>query len=201
MDNMLKDIRIITKNGALSYGGNQGWLEEKYRPSACGMIAACDLLLTLKKRNSSPIPIDVYKSFVINAAENFFYKNRRNMLGIPPRRILKYLNDNIKEYRFRFISDMTTYKKTTAELIDKSLSGGIPVIIRIGENGRRLPYKISFPTRNNDIVAGKMRWHYITVVGLKNGVLYFNSWGGRGEMLLSDLMKYRGISGGMIIAE
>ncbi len=181
---------IITKNGSTLYGGNQALLPKKYHKTACGMIAACDVALC---RNISESD---YIQYVENAAGSHFYKHSRNIFGIPPRKIIKYLKNNIENVKFRFINHILLNKERLISEIEKSLSRNIPVIVRIGENRKRLPYRISFGKR---IASGKMRWHYITVTGIEKDKLFFSSWGGEGEMRTDDLIRFFGFTGGIIV--
>lgn len=197
----LEHTKILIKNGIITYGGNQSRLNDKIRKTACGMIAACDMLLRFKDEKCMPVPVDEYVSFVTDMAENYFYKHSRNLLGVSIRKILKALNNAQSNCRFRFISRLRLNTEKIKNLIENSLSLNIPVIVRIGENGRRLHYKITFPESGNISREGRMRWHYITVVGIEKDSLVFYSWGGRGEMKISDLYKHFGFTGGIIIAE
>lgn len=164
---------------------------KRVRKSGCGMIAALDLSLFLSEKNVFPMPINEYKNYVA-LTENYFYKHSPNLFGISPRKITRYLKGD-----FSFISKNKLSKNRLTELVQKSLSGNTPVIIRVGENFKRLPYKITFPIGN--CYSGKMRWHYITAVGLNGDKLIFYSWGGKGEMNVAELYRHFGFTGGIII--
>lgn len=197
----LEHTKILIKNGIITYGGNQSWLNDKIRKTACGMIAACDMLLRFRDEKCTPVSVDEYVSFVTDIAENYFYNHSKNLTGVPVRKILKALNNAQSNCRFRFISRLRMNKEQLTEKISSFLSANLPVIVRIGENGKKLPYKIIFPESGNISREGRMRWHYITAVGIEKDTLVFYSWGGRGEMKISDLHKYFGLTGGIIIAE
>ncbi len=185
---------IILSCGDKLYGGNQSLLPKKYRKSACGMIAACDILL----RKNTPVNENDYFSFVISAAENHFYKHSRNLFGIPPRKIIKYLENSMENVKFRFINHIFLNKTKLIAEIMKSLSRDIPVIVRIGENGKKLPFSINYA---NHTAQGRMRWHYISVTGIEKDKIIFSSWGGKGEMHINDLIRFFGFTGGIITPE
>lgn len=197
----LEHTKILLKNGIITFGGNQSRLNDKIRKTACGMIAVCDMLLRLRNEKNMPVPVDEYISFVMDMADNYFYKYSRNPFGIPVGKILEALNNGQNKCRFRFISRLRLNKEKIRMLIENSLLRNIPVIVRIGENRRKLPYRIAFPEGGNITRDGRMRWHYITVVGIEKDHLIFYSWGGRGEMKISDLYERFGFTGGFIIAE
>ncbi len=165
------------------------------------MIAACDMALRLNRGTEIPVPFEEYSAFIEENRKNFFYKNRLNIFGISQSRIVNFLNTLQNTYHFRFIGRKKLTEAALRDTIEKSLNTGLPVIIRVGENGKKLPYKIRFCKGHNTLRQGKMRWHYITAVGLENDTLIFYSWGGKGEMKLSDLHSLFGFTGGIIIAE
>ncbi len=187
-------IKITNENGGVMYGGNQSLFGKNIKRSGCGMIAACDMLLY--KQNKKALTMDDYKQFVTENSQSFFYKFHFNFIGVSARRIIKFLCR--KGYSFRFIPRCSLKGETLEQTIKKSLENDTPVIARIGLNGKKLPYRITY-TVNGRISQGTMSWHYITVTGLKNGILTFSSWGGTGEMSLSDLQQHFGFMGGIII--
>jgi len=192
----LEYTKIRLENGIITYGGNQMMFGKRVKKSGCGMIAALDLSLFLNKSNVFPLTITEYKRH-ITFSESWFYKNSANLFGISPRKIIRYLSENLNGRDFSFICGNKLSKSALNELLRKALCENTPVIIRIGENLKRLPYKITFPAGNS--YNGKMRWHYITAVGLNDDTLVFYSWGGRGEMNINDLCNYFGFTGGIIL--
>lgn len=189
-------LKIRQENGTILYGGNQGLFSKRVKKSGCGLIAALDLAVYISENLSEPIPLSEY-NHKVSSAEAYFYKNSPNLFGISSKKIIRYLSEKLNGKDFLFIHKYKLSKNALSELIRKSLSENIPVIIRIGENFKRLPYKIIFPNGVNH--KSKMRWHYITAVGLKNETLIFYSWGGRGEMDINDLWRYFGFTGGIIL--
>lgn len=147
------------------------------------------------------MPFEEYRLYITENADKFFYKNRMNIFGISAKRIAEFLNDITPEYNFRFIGRRKINETALRKIIGKSLNKGLPVIIRVGENFNRLPYKIYFGTGENNVRQDTMRWHYITITGLENDTLIFCSWGRKGEMILSDLCNFFGFTGGVIAAE
>ena len=188
-------IKITDKCGEM-HGGNQSDFGRKIKRSGCGMIAACDLLLYLQ--NKKNISDSEYKLFVENEAKNFFYRFHLNIIGITATRIIRYLGR--KGYSFRFVSRRKLKGECFEQLITESLKKGIPVIVRVGLNGNRLAYKVVNP-KNGRVFQDTMSWHYITVTGLKNGVLTYSSWGSAGEMQIDNLQKNLGFTGGIICLE
>lgn len=187
-------IKITNENGGVMHGGNQSFFGKNISRSGCGMIAVCDMLLY--KQNKKALTIDDYKQFITENSQSFFYKLHLNFIGISAHRIIKFLRR--KGYTFRFIPRHRLKGETLEQTIKKSLGNDTPVIIRIGLNRKKLPYSITY-TVSGRISHGTMSWHYITVTGLENGILTFSSWGGTGEMSVSDLQQHFGFMGGIII--
>ncbi len=189
----LEFIRVLNPWGE-SFGGNQssfgnyprGRLIER---SGCGLIAVCDTTLFLEKNNV--IQWTDYVDFVCEKAKAL---NVTDSFGVPPKKAVKMLNEGISGYRAEFIPRRKLTENQLREVFTQSLSRGIPVIVRVGENFRRLPYKMNGTER-------KMRWHYFTVTGIDGDRLAFCSWGRKGEMLCSDLWRFFGVTGGVILVK
>lgn len=193
-------IKIFTKNGSCMYGGNQSLFDVKVKKSGCGMIAACDVILFLSGRNTVPIPLCEYEKFVGKIRQEIAYRKTSNPFGIFPQRVVKILNKYVNEHEFVFRSRLSLNYEKLKNYIHETLKQGIPVIVRIGENEKKLPFKISYPATGNRAGEGRMRWHYITVTGIsEKGVLTFSSWGGKGTMSCMDLYRHFGFTGGIII--
>ncbi len=196
----LKYIRIKT-SGGLMYGGDQKLFGKQAARSGCGMIAACDMLLYLDGRSSEPIAFNEYARFVTDFRDNIAYKNSLNLFGIPSRKLVKMLNEHSGNRFFEFYGrkKFRPDKNSLAEFIEKSLKNGMPVIVRVGANGKSLPYEIRYPASGNKLRKGMMNWHYITFTGIsESGLLTFSSWGGKGTMRCSDLQSHFGFTGGII---
>lgn len=159
------------------------------------MIAALDLMLFLGGNGDTPMAIAKYRQSEASA-ELWFYKNSLNLFGISPRKIIKYLGDTLNGRRFTFVSRRRLSEEKLTELVKKATTENIPVIIRIGENFKTLPYTIAF---TNGVFKRKMRWHYITAVNADSGKIEFYSWGGKGKMKITDLWRYFGFTGGIIL--
>lgn len=191
-------IRIKTENGGLMYGGNQSLFDERVKKSGCGMIAVCDMLLFFQNRAAEPIPMREYRKFVENFRDSTAYKGHRNLIGVSPFRAAKMLSRHSDGRKFRFFGRPKFTPVKLSEYIKYSLENGLPVIVRIGANGKKLPYKIEYPA-SGIRREGKMTWHYITVTGINDcNFLIFSSWGGKGEMAAQDLHNHFGFSGGII---
>lgn len=162
------------------------------------MIAACDMILRFRDKKCAPVPFGKYSDFVREMSGKYFYKRFGNPLGVPVYKILRALNTEIPERRFRFSSHAFLSRKKLTATIENALSKDIPIIVRIGANRKKLSYKIAFPTAGDIVRENKMSWHYITVTGIENDILTFYSWGGKGEMRLSDLCRFFGFTGGVI---
>lgn len=197
----IEHTKVIVENGIITYGGNQSRFGDEVRKTACGMIAACDMLLRFRDKGCTPLPFDEYRNFVSNMTENHFYKHSRNSLGVPVYKILNALNKGQAERRFRFISRVFLSAESLTAIITKSLESNMPVIVRIGANRKKLPYKIAFPVSGNTEREERMTWHYITATGIEKNNLIFYSWGGKGTMKISDLCRFFGFTGGIITAE
>ena len=192
----LNYIKIETDNGYM-YGGNQNLFGKKARHSGCGMIAACDVILYLQGKRS--ITFSEYEEFVSRFHDEEAYLNTSNPIGIFPRRLAGMINSHITDSEYVFLNRRKFSREGLREFISDSISMGLPVIVRIGANGKRLPYKIKYPIHGNRSARGKTDWHYITVTGITDsGTLIFSSWGGRGKLECDLLHKYFGITGGII---
>ncbi len=189
-------IKIINENGGIMHGGNQSHFSKNIKRSGCGMIAACDMLLY--KENKKTLSHSDYKQFITEKSRSFFYKHHLNLLGVAAYRIVKFLRR--QGYNFRFVPRRKMKGDTFGQLIKETLEKGTPVIVRIGLNGEKLPYKVNH-TVSGRISKGTMSWHYITVTGMENEMLSYSSWGGTGEVPLSDLYQNLGFMGGIFCLE
>ncbi len=186
----LNFIKVLNPHGE-SYGGNQNsFLKQpngkRIKRCGCGLMAVCDMTLFLQKNKA--IPWKEYVKFVCEKAKKL---NITDSFGIPPKKIIKMLSESNPDYTFTFIPKRKFTENKLRETIEKSVAAGFPVIIRVGENFRRLPYKMNGLKR-------KMRWHYFTVTGLDGDSLTFCSWGRKGEMKCSELYRFFGFTGGVI---
>ncbi|MGN0585933.1 MAG: hypothetical protein ACI4JF_01495 [Oscillospiraceae bacterium] len=185
-------VKICAPDGIM-YGGDQSMFGKNARRSGCGMIAACDMLLYLDGQRD--ISLEKYTDFVSDMRDRIFYRRRLNIIGIFPRRLIKILR-RISGRDFVYRPKRSFTEETLADYIGKAVAVGRPLIVRVGYNGKALPYTIEY--RGGKRCCGKMCWHYITVTGIDGGTLTFSSWGGKGEMLCCDLYRYFGLSGGII---
>ncbi len=186
-------VKVLNPWGE-SYGGNQSSFQnqpngKRIKRCGCGLMAVCDMTLFLQKTNV--ISWVEYIGFVCDKAKNL---GITDSFGIPPKKVVKILSEDNPDYGFTFIYKRKLTEKTLCEILEKSISEGFPVIIRVGENFRRLPYKMNGTER-------RMRWHYFTVTGIDGDRLNFCSWGKKGEMKCSDLYRFFGFTGGVITAE
>lgn len=189
-------LKITDERHGVMCGGNQSDFGKNISRSGCGMIAACDMLLYKQGRKN--LSHTDYKQFIISNSADFFYKRHINIIGVTAYRIVKFLRK--QGYSFRFIPRNKLKGTAFEKNIRESLDGGTPVIVRIGLNGKKLPYKVSYMTSGR-VSQGTMSWHYITVTGLENGVITYSSWGATGEMAVSDLQKNLGFMGGIILPD
>ena len=183
-------VKVLNPWGE-SFGGNQSSFGnypdgKRIKRCGCGLIAACDMRLFLNKTNV--ISCEEYIKFVCQKAKEL---RITDSFGIPPQKMIKMLSANNEKYDFRFIPKRKMTEKTLSETIAESISEGFPVIVRVGENFRKLPYKMNGAER-------RMRWHYFTVTGIDSDRLTFCSWGRKGEMKCSDLHLFWGFTGGII---
>ncbi|MCH5192408.1 MAG: hypothetical protein J1F11_00500 [Oscillospiraceae bacterium] len=193
-------LKIRTDRGYM-YGGDQSLFGKLSSHSGCGMIAVCDTILFLRHGEGYSPTLSEYTSFVEDVRDNDIYRHRLNLIGVPTGLIIKTLKKYTKK-SFRFYGKGKFDRKGLGQLISDSILQGVPVIVRIGENGNRLPYKINFPASGNKTRTGKIRWHYITVTGLTDSeTVLFSSWGGRGEMELDHLYRYFGVTGGVFLID
>lgn len=189
-------IKITDEKCGTMQGGNQSDFGGNIRRSGCGMIAACDMLLY--KQGRKALSDSSYKLFVAENVKNFFYRFHVNLIGVTAHRIVKFLRRY--GYKFRFVPRRKLKGDMLEQLINKSLDNGTPVIVRIGLNGKKLPYKVTY-TVSGRIAQGTMFWHYITVTGIEDSVLTYSSWGATGEMQIADLQQHLGFMGGIIIPD
>lgn len=189
----LEFIKVINPWGE-SYGGNQNsFLNQpngkRIKRCGCGLMAVCDMTLFLQKTKTLP-----WAEYVKSVCEKAKKLNITDSFGISTKKVIKMLSESNPDYTFSFIPKRKLSENGLRETIGKSLSAGFPVIIRVGENFRRLPYKMNGNDR-------KMRWHYFTVTGLDGDNLTFCSWGRKGEMKCSELYRFFGITGGIIVTK
>jgi len=186
----LEYLKIKTESGIM-YGGDQKLFGRLSAHSGCGMIAACDTLLCLS--GITEMPFKEYARFVTDFRDNAAYRRSRNLLGIPARRLVKLLDSKAEDYEFNFYGRKSFRKaESLAEFIEQSINNDIPVIVRVGANGKTLPYEMLCR-------QGMMSWHYITVTGISDsGMLTFSSWGKKGVMSCAELQRHFGFTGGVI---
>ena len=183
------------------YGGDQSLFGKLSSHSGCGMIAVCDMILFLRHGKGYSPGLPEYTSFVEDIRDKEIYRHRLNLIGVPPGLIIKILKKHT-EKSFRFYGKRKFSEDGLGQLVSDSVMQGVPVIVRIGANRNSLPYKIIFPASGHKTGTGKMGWHYITVTGITDsGTIIFSSWGGRGEMLLSDLYGHFGLTGGAFFTD
>lgn len=189
----LEFVKVLNPWGE-SYGGNQSsFLNQpggkRIKRCGCGLMAVCDMTLFLHKTNT--LPWEEYVKFVCEKAKKM---NITDCFGIPSKKVIKMLSESNPDYNFMFISKRFLSCETLFETIHDSISNGFPVIVRVGENFRKLPYTMNGTER-------KMRWHYFTITGIDSDNLTFCSWGRKGEMKCSDLYRFFGITGGIIVTD
>lgn len=183
-------IKILNPWGE-SYGGNQNSFQNQHhgkriKKCGCGLIAFCDMTLFLHK--STTLPWVEYVHFVCEKSKEL---KITDCFGIPPKKVIKMLSESNPNYNFRFIPKRFLSCETLHKTIHNSISNGFPVIVRVGENFRKLPYTMNGAER-------KMRWHYFTITGIDHDNLTFCSWGRKGEMKCSELYRFFGVTGGII---
>lgn len=184
-------IKVLNPWGE-SYGGNQNSFlnypnGKRIKRCGCGLMAVCDMTLFLQK--TSALPWVEYVKFVCEKTKTM---NITDCFGIPPKKVVKMLSESNHDYTFSFIPKRKMSEKELRETIEKSVAAGFPVIVRVGENFRKLPYRMNGTER-------KMRWHYFTVTGIEGDILAFCSWGRKGEMKCSELYRFFGVTGGVIL--
>lgn len=187
----------IKTAGGLMYGGDQKLFGADVRKSGCGMIAACDMILFLSGEKQQSFA--EYGKFVEDIRDKEAYKKTTNPLGLSPFKTARLINRHSPNNHFAFFSNVFFSEKRLADFIERSIAAGLPVILRIGANGKKLPYNIVYPASGGRMASGYMTWHYITVTGISRDTLTFSSWGGKGEMSVKDLHRFRGFTGGFII--
>lgn len=191
----LEYVTIKTAEG-LMYGGDQKLFGSTVRKSGCGMIAACDMILFL--RGETQQSFSEYGKFVEDIRDNEAYKRTSNPIGLSPFKTARLVSRHSENLRFVFLSHVFFGEKKLVRYIEKSIAAGLPIILRIGANGKKLPYNIVYPASGSRRASGHMTWHYITVTGISGDVLTFSSWGGKGEMSVRDLRRFWGLTGGLI---
>lgn len=186
---------------AYMYGGDQKLFGKKVFRSGCGMIAVCDVVLFLKGKGGNAIPFSEYAAFAEDLRDRAAYRKSSHPFGIFPRRLTKLLNGESGR-RFVFYGGRLFTAQSLESFAKESIGKGLPFIVRVGANMKKLPYEITYPALKNKRMRGKMQWHYITVTGVsENGSLTFSSWGGKGTVTCSELSRHFGITGGVIAEE
>lgn len=179
------------------HGGDQALFGKKASRSGCGMIAACDYILYSRgKRNMS---FEEYSGFVSRFRDEEAYLHSSNLLGLFPEKTVRLINSHIKAPGVTFISHSEFSPESLKKFISDSISAELPVIVRIGLNGNKLPYRIKYPGKGGSTGHGTTGWHYITVTGITGqGKVIFSSWGGKGETDIDMLFRHFGLTGGVI---
>lgn len=192
----LNYLRISVPSGHM-HGGDQALFGKKVSRSGCGMIAVCDYILySHGKRN---ISFEEYSEFVSRFRDEEAYLHSANLLGISPKKAVKLINAHVKAPGVTFISHSEFSPGSLKNFIYDSVSEGLPVIVRIGLNGNKLPYRMQYPGKGGSMGHGSTGWHYITVTGITGqGKVIFSSWGGKGETDIGMLFRHFGLTGGVI---
>ncbi|MBQ8786153.1 MAG: hypothetical protein IJZ61_00800 [Oscillospiraceae bacterium] len=188
-------IKITNRNGGIMHGGNQSFFSKNIKRSGCGMIAACDMVLY--KQNRKTLGIDEYKQFVAEKSV-FFYRFHINLIGVTAFRIVRFLRKH--SFSFRFVPSRKLNGERFEKLVKASIENGNPVIVRVGLNGNKLPYNV-FHSDSGKYSHGTLSWHYITVTGFENDRFFYSSWGGTGEISITDLRDHLGFMGGIICSQ
>lgn len=187
-------LKIRTENGEI-YGGNQSMFSKNIKRSGCGMIASCDTVLFVKGKKS--VDESEYRRIIENSG---FYRRRLRPFGIPTGFICRYLASCLDGRKFLFIPARRLSRESMEKHFTDSIGAGIPVIVRVGFNGKKFRCRITNPV-NGRQSESKISWHYITVTGCENGSVFFSTWGKQGEAELSELHRHLGVLGGIIVSE
>lgn len=187
----------IRTSGGYLYGGDQKLFGRKASRSGCGMIAACDYILYSSGKRD--ISFNEYSAFVNKFRDEEAYRRSSNPFGIYPRKLIRLINAHVPGKETKFISRLRLNEKMLTDHIRSSIRADIPIIVRIGLNGKKFPYEINYPYRGGRVCRGAVGWHYITVTGISDdGKITFSSWGGKGTSDCGELFRHFGITGGII---
>lgn len=200
-----RDYVKIQKGNNVSFGGSQMWFEDELISShGCGLVAMTDLILYLKKTDTTDFA--AYKNFLLDF--NKIYVNfhlRFSKFSFISRLISKYFGrvNNIdgrmgliirkyfKKNKIKFKARWCFGKKLFFKRIEDMLSRDIPAIVAIGEKNGVNYYKMA---ENKLILCGKISYHYFTVTAIseicEKRMLEISSWGKKYFIYENDMKKF-----------
>lgn len=187
----------VERNGAASYGGNQGWSKHKFwRESACGLISGTDLLLYLEKNRKGCaagfLPAAKGKGKTAPIAETA-YLGVMERLGwsyipvIPKLGVVGWflsfgLNCYFRRRGIALRSSWGVWHRRLWRRMEEMLKADIPVILTIGPNFpfRWGKHRLKLYTRGQDgeyRVSAQVSGHFVNVTGMDTEWLRISSWG------------------------
>jgi len=191
---MLKYPAVVQKDGRLSVGGSQMWIEDKrLQSSACGVVAGCDIVL--KKQGIDTIDRKDYMQRIAEAAGyikpvNLPFKVKpvktklgifRGSFGVPFGRFKRGVRALAAKYNIDVRVKRFGFKK-----LPGYLSEGYPVTLLIHApfgNVRLIPQDDGRKTE-------KVGFHWVTVLGQTDEALQVSSWGRLYYIPTADLKKF-----------
>lgn len=208
---MKKSIRhsypSVRKDGRSSFGGDQSWDHRNYmRQSACGVIAATDLILYLlqnqcddpgrlflnRKKRDEPLSWEFYADF-------FEWIHRKYLPVIPHfgtigPELAWGLNRFFRHNGIPLKASWGFRRKDFFRSMSRMLEEDIPVIFSIGPNfplrfaGYKLPLYQKYGSQYRQVTA--VNAHFVTAVSLDDQWIEISSWGKRYYVKRKEYWEY-----------
>lgn len=180
----------VSKDGTVSYGGNQSWSENSIiRRCGCGVVSSLDLLLYLDKYHCGgeklaagawPLPFKEYDRLCTSLSRR--YLPLLPPLGINGVSLALGLNGFFLKHNMPFRASWRVSCEKLMGRVEAMLDDDIPVILSIGTNfpfvwqkNRVTLYTGRTPGEMRKAASTKA--HYVTVTGCDDKRLRISSWG------------------------
>lgn len=170
---------IITDNKNHTYfGGDQSWFPYRFlKNSGCGVIAAAELLLKLRGRES--IGKSEYMEFATELWKHFLPVIPG--LGMNGLTLAAGLNRYFRKKNMPYRAFWCISAGKMSRRVRQMLKNDIPVILSIGPNFPMFwrGEKLTIYRKVNDtfVAAVKTKAHFVTVTGWEGRMIRISSWG------------------------
>lgn len=196
----------VTREGRLSYGGNQSWGKSAvFKKYGCGAIAGTDVLLYLslhkdyckgkefKEENENGIfEVETYMEIVKGMKRKYFPLIPG--FGMPGWLLAAGINRYFRVNRIPLKASFGVLGRNIWNRMHAMLSHDIPVILAVGPNFP-IPckkHKLTFyeKTGGNYRESCKTAAHYVTATGIEEQWIRISSWGQEYYINMNEYMDY-----------
>ena len=207
----------VRKDGIVSFGGDQSWDHRPHmRQSACGVIAAADLLLYLLRneyfdswklfangeKQGEPLSWEFYADF-------FEWIHRKYLPVIPHLGMIGWelvwgLNRFFRHNDIPLKASWGFRRKDFFRTMSRMLEADIPVIFSIGPNfplrfaGHKLPLYQKRGKQYRKVTA--VNAHFVTAVSLDDQWIEISSWGKRYYVNRKEYWEYAKKRSGFLLS-